>query len=77
MVFKIKSVKQYFNDKEKIKYEELGFKFSLQSCRYDWIISNNDPLININSLEQLMYFIEKWGEIIIDNENIKIFNDFL
>lgn len=33
-------------------------------------------MININSLEELMSFIDKYGQVVIDKDEIEIYDDY-
>jgi hypothetical protein len=74
------------NHDEEVKlveaYMKLGFKFSISydklNKRVFWIKDRIViPEIEINSLEELMEFISEYGELIVDEDKIVIYNDYI
>ena len=54
--------------------KEIGFTFK-QSDYKDFTIEGS-PEIEINSLEELIQFANKFGEIIVGDGSIEIYNDY-
>jgi hypothetical protein len=57
------------------KLEEIGFKFKPYHYK-EFIITNDKPTIEINSLEELVAFADEWDEIIVRNGEIEIYDDY-
>jgi len=78
-----------FDDTENIKkLKELGFKYKETlhevNGRYEYgditTYRKDDselPTIEINTIEELMDFIDKYGQVVVDNERILIYDDYL
>ncbi len=88
MIFKISTVAVYYNDKDKIELEKIGFNFrKTEHSDYIrgsswWCIKDDIPEICFNTLEKLSTFIKKYGDVIISiteaNEGlIKIYDDYI
>lgn len=54
--------------------EEIGFTFKPSDYK-DFTIEGS-PEIEINSLEELIQFANKFGEIIVGDGSIEIYNDY-
>jgi hypothetical protein len=54
--------------------EEIGFTFKPSDYK-DFAIEGS-PEIEINSLEELIQFANKFGEIIVGDGSIEIYNDY-
>ena len=54
--------------------EEIGFTFTPSDYK-DFTIQGS-PDIEINSLEELIQFADKFGEIIFGNGSIEIYDDY-
>jgi len=54
--------------------EEIGFTFNPSDYK-DFTIEGS-PEIEINSLEELIQFANKFGEIIVGDGSIEIYNDY-
>jgi len=90
MKFKLRRTGSFADDEDKAKYEELGFKFNpycgLLGDSYPWMTSwdDNDELqIEINTLEELLKFIDKWGTIVLGHDyddekryRLEIYDDY-
>lgn len=88
MKFKL-SLTGYFykNDKHK-KYESLGFNFkpyensgvmqSIDKYFAGSYTKNDDvkPEIEINTIEELIKFTEKYGECVVCGDELEIYNDY-
>ena len=84
MKFKIRVASYFYNKQDKEELEKLGFKFTLYEPRKDsgepYVVENYSrvedwseaPEIEIESLEELLTFYEKWGEIVFDSGKILI-----
>ena len=56
------------------KLEKIGFTFKPSDYK-DFTIEGS-PEIEINSLEELIEFTDRFGEIIVSNSSIEIYNDY-
>lgn len=73
MKFNLKTSGYFYHDpKERNKLEYLGFYF--EKTEYGFAIRGT-PEIEINSLEELIAFSEKYGRIILDDGTIEIYDD--
>lgn len=54
--------------------EEIGFTFN--PSNYKGFTIEGSPEIEINSLEELIQFANKFGEIIVGDGSIEIYNDY-
>lgn len=85
MKFKLYTAKTFYEmsgeeNKEKEKLEKLGFVFKIYKS--DWRVSEEWHLvesstIDINSLEELMVLIKEWGNVVVSEDDITIYNDYL
>ena len=72
MKFKLTTAESFYTDKEKEKYSEFNFDFKEVANPYPreakWYINPDEKeyFIEINSLEELIEFVNKYGRIIID-----------
>jgi len=83
MKFRLSKASNYSSDEEKMKLEELGFKFSLtsnygeMSGSYKWETTVGEVEVNIDSLDRLVELSEKYGSIIIRGHSLTIYDDYL
>ncbi len=69
-------------EKETDRLKELGFKFKkLEEDEFMGYTTKleyfeDDPTIEINSLEELIDFNKKYGRIILSGNQIEIYNDY-
>lgn len=78
MIFNLQVANEFYTDvDEKAALAELGFRF--RDIDYGAMIEG-DPIISINSIDELMDFIHDYGNVIInknysgDNFNLMIYN---
>lgn len=64
----------YPNADRRKELEEIGFTFKPSDYK-DFTIEGS-PTIEINSLEELIQFADKFGEIIVCDGSIEIYNDY-
>ena len=75
MKFKLDVTKRFYpQGYEMEELKELGFTFT--PCSYNRFIVDGFPEININSQEEIMEFVSKYGKIVISEEGIEIYNDY-
>lgn len=78
MKFDLSTAGNFYTVEDAKKLEELGFQFDdngydKRICKR--IISNSVE-INISSLEELLIFSDKWGKLIINSNEIIIYDDY-
>lgn len=74
MKFNLSTTGYFYNNKEEIdSLKELGFSF--EQHKQEYAISGN-PTIEINTLEELVEFSKKHGHIILDGNNIEIYDNY-
>jgi hypothetical protein len=72
----------YFYDvsKARSKYESAGFTFK-ESKDYDdrVVIDNREVEVELNTLDDLMAFSDKFGQLVVSNDppNITIYDDYM
>jgi len=86
MKFKLSLTGHFYKENEIKKYEELGFTFAELDGTFlgntHSLIDTNEnlesiyPEIEISSLEELEKFTKDYGEIILYNNTIEIYNDY-
>ncbi len=67
-------------DKEEIeKLEEDGFEFNSEFNKVNTylMLANKPVFVNITSLEDILYFLEKYGDLILQWESLIIYNDYI
>lgn len=75
MKFKLSTSGNFYPQADRRKkLEEIGFTFKQSDYKYFTI--EGSPEIEINSLEDLIQFADKFGEIIVGNESIEIYDDY-
>jgi len=82
MVYKLDMAAKFLDEKDVDRYKKLGFNFDNCQKRYykigRYCIEPNDDLtIEINTIDELQKFIEEYGTVIVDNESITIYNDWI
>lgn len=78
MKFNLSTAGRFYTVEDAKKLEELGFEFddngfSKRLCKR---MITNSVEINISSLEELLKFYDKWGELIINSNEIVIYDDY-
>ncbi len=65
----------YEKEDEINKLKEVGFTFNPDRHRFQ--VNDNSPEIEINTLEELMQFVNKFGNVIVKKSNsIEIYNSY-
>jgi len=83
MKFKLDHAHWRTDEETKKKYEVLGFKYKYDNennwySGEPWMTIRPDEVdIEINSLEELIEFVKKWGPIVLNEDNITIYDDYL
>jgi hypothetical protein len=84
MKFKLDTADFRYNDTDKNKLEVLGFKF--KRCDKDspyygtykeYIKKDFIPIINLNTLEELLDFTKTYGKLIISEDLIVIYDYYM
>jgi len=79
MNFRLTTTGNFYNEERKSKLETLGFKFTDESSFKGGPFYKDDSLpteIEINTLEELIEFSNQWGEIIIKENEIEIYDNY-
>jgi hypothetical protein len=80
MKFKLSTSKySYYNLQQIKELEELGFKFKEEKDRWsDGQVHyiQGDIEVSIEDLADLQKFISKWGQIVMSEDSIEIYNDY-
>ena len=72
MKFKLKTTNQSYTNKKLVnRYALLGFTFKESNGMY-WI--KGEPEIDMNTAEELVLFIKKYGDIVVTKDTIEIYN---
>lgn len=90
MKYQLETVKYFYHDKEEMEnLEKLGFTFEetehlsteidIENSAYlkfrDYSICG-EPTIELRSLEELAEFIREYGQIVMDEGTIEIYDDY-
>lgn len=81
MIFKL-STSKYFYHKNSAWVKDLKLLgFTFEEVNLPWecgdVSIGNEPTIEIKSLEELMEFRNKFGQLVLEDENrIEIYNDY-
>jgi len=77
MKFELSTSGYFYPDEAKrVKLEEIGFTFK-PSYFMEYKITDVKPEIEINTIDELIQFTAKYGEIIVSGETIKLYDDYL
>jgi hypothetical protein len=77
MRFRLTQDLWWCNDVEKRKLEKLGFKFTKEKNVVGiWYAKDTEVYIEINTLEELLKFTDKYGEIVFSKGHIEIYNGY-
>jgi len=78
MKFKLETSGYLYKDTDREKLSKLGFEFEPHKfMEYQWKKKENINLeIEINSLDQLVEFMGKWGSLILSPDTIEIYDDY-
>jgi wyosine [tRNA(Phe)-imidazoG37] synthetase (radical SAM superfamily) len=75
MKFTINTSRYFYPKKEeRTELEKIGFTFKPSDYKEFTIVG--EPTIKIKDLNELIQFADKWGEIIVGNGTIEIYNDY-
>ena len=91
MEFRLTTTGTFYSKEASDELKELGFEFEIDKlslavgrermCKKDAFSecprTQKRPTVEINSVEELMAFVDKWGRLIIDDDSIEIFDDFI
>jgi hypothetical protein len=77
MKFELETVGDFYSEENKTPLEQLGFKFENVGKPYYFQKLKTEQTIELNSLEELMDFINKYGKVIIEEDNcIYLYDDY-
>lgn len=76
MKFTLSTSGIFYPDKAKReKLEEIGFTFKPSNYK-EFTITDIEPEIEINTIDELIQFTAKYGEIIVMGETIEIYDNY-
>ena len=77
MKFKLRTSGTFYQfEEDRNRLSKIGFRFEPSDYLKFTIIRDNDLKIEINTLEELIQFTKKYGEVIIDKESIEIYDNY-
>ena len=79
MIFRLTTSGNFYpkdRESEREKLEKLGFTFKKSDYREFIIEKNPGPEIEINSINELMAFVHTYGEIIVKENSIEIYDNY-
>ena len=82
MIFKLRTSESFYPQDVIRDYESLGFRFTLTDpiWREDnttyYKDSKFEPVVEINTLEDLMEFQKEWGMLVITEDTIEIYDGY-
>ena len=78
MIYSLSTSGSFYSDGYSMKeLEKLGFAFTpCESPKNTFYIINDSAQIEINSLEELIAFVNKYGRIVLTNDSIEIYNSY-
>jgi hypothetical protein len=75
MEFKITTTGFFYPDEERRKkLEKIGFTF--EPSKYLGFKIVGEPIVEIKDLDELIQFADEWGEIIVSDGLIEIYDDY-
>lgn len=82
MKFKLETAGIFYTAEEKERLEKLGFSFEKNEPpsylkETPWSKTDIDVFIEFKTLEELIVFIREWGSLVIDEEEIIIYDGYL
>jgi len=78
MKFKLSTAAGIYSKRGADKLSELGFSFTAEALRPNaYKIDASDLTVNIDTLEELVEFIDKYGEIIMGKDFITIYDGYI
>ena len=76
MRFKLTTSGFIYNKDKAQKLKLLGFSFEYYNENMMYMIKKDDVDVDIYTLEELIAFSTKWGEIIISDGSIEIYDEY-
>ena len=78
MVFNLSASGGLYNISHVVKYQTVGFRFEKYGDygnNYK-IIRDKDLTIEFNTIDEIVEFTKRFGEIIIENDSIEIYDNY-
>lgn len=73
MIFKLRVTKYFYTNKNQINsLKKLGFTFKKSKSEFEIL---GEPMLEINTLEELLQFYSEYGKLVITANTIEIYND--
>lgn len=80
MKFELTTSGNFYSKSDIQKLENLGFKFKDWNNKDSLVKADKykigESLIEINSLDELINFVKKYGSIVLDENSIEIYDDY-
>ena len=75
MKFSLRTIGSGYSKDEKDKLMALGFRFRREYENLFWI-KGYEPEIELNSLEELVNFTNRYGQVILEGNEITFYDDY-
>ena len=81
MTFRLTTAGCFYSEQDAKKLSSLGFKLQ-PTCEQPgvrfggWYMQNGQTTIEINTLDELMEFVKEWGDIVLSESGIQIYDDY-
>lgn len=76
MEFTLRTSGHFYSEAEMAPLQTLGFIFEKTSYKNNPFLIKGEPKIIIDTLDELVKFIDTYGKIVVDKETIEIYNDY-
>jgi len=78
MIFTLKLSETDYRYEEIKQLEKLGFKFKKNKPTFanPLVVTQYKPKIELNTIDELLAFSKKWGELIIYKKTVEIYNGY-
>ena len=82
MTFNLTTTGSFYSTKQKERLEQLGFEFELEPNDKnfihlgDWHKTEKSCSITMHSLEDLLEFQKEWGDLILTEDTIQLYDDY-
>jgi len=76
VIFNLKKASGINDVEEQKKYERLGFRY-IKGDMVTYTDRHHIPQIEINTLEELINFVKEYGPVVVSENEITIYDDYL
>ena len=83
MKYKLRQAQNWTDTQTKNKLSKLGFSFIKEKNKSyvqngEWYANNEvEPTLEIKDLNELMKFVKKYGDIVLSEDKILIYNNYI